>query len=219
MENVKLYEGAKAERSNIGGGTVIGQDTFVRDSNIGENVQFNRRNIIENSVIGRYTYTGANTIIKSADVGSFCSMSWNISMTGNQHDYTRLTGHPFSCLVSFGFVEKNIPLDKRRICVGNDVWIGANACILPGIQIGDGAVIGGGCVVTKDIPPYAIAVGNPAKIIKYRFSEGQIHRLLQIKWWDWPDGTIKNNLYLFQQMISDDVINQLESIAAEIRGV
>ena len=140
----KFYEGAKAISCTLGENVILGQDTFVTDSTLGNGVQVNRRNIIEDARIGSHSYTGANTVIKVADIGKFCSISWNVSMTGNIHNYRRASAHPFTRLSSFGFVDKSEPLEKKRIHVGNDVWIGSNACILPGVEIGDGAVIGAG---------------------------------------------------------------------------
>ncbi len=76
--------------------------------------------------------------------------------------------------------------------IGSDVWIGTDAFLMPGIKIGDGAIVGARAVVTKDVPPYAIAGGNPAKILKYRFPQDMISELLKIKWWDWEDERIRN---------------------------
>jgi carbonic anhydrase/acetyltransferase-like protein (isoleucine patch superfamily) len=85
---------------------------------------------------------------------------------------------------------------EEKICIGNDVWIGAGAIILrkEGLKIGDGAVIAAGAVVTKSIPPYAIAAGVPAKVISYRFSEDIIDFMLELKWWDWSFDKVRDNL-------------------------
>lgn len=87
---------------------------------------------------------------------------------------------------------------NSKVRIGNDVWIGANAVILPGVTVGDGAVIAAGAVVTKDVKPYSIVGGVPAKLIKYRFEPWQIELLLKLKWWDWPLEKIKENITLFQ---------------------
>jgi hypothetical protein len=89
-----------------------------------------------------------------------------------------------------GALSDGHPTSRGDINVGNDVWIGRNATILSGVSIGDGAVVGGSAVVSRDIPPYGIAVGNPATVVKKRFSDNQIAALLRIKWWDWPDELI-----------------------------
>lgn len=83
------------------------------------------------------------------------------------------------------------PSCKGDIFVGNDVWIGAHSTIMSGVRIGDGAIIGATATVTKDVPPYAIVVGNPSRIIRYRFTEEQISALLKIQWWEWPEEKIK----------------------------
>ena len=83
------------------------------------------------------------------------------------------------------------PTCKGDIIIGNDVWIGAKSTIMSGVNIGNGAVIGSNSTITKDVPPYAIVVGNPGKIVKYRFSEKQIESLLKISWWAWTDDRIK----------------------------
>ncbi|PSB09569.1 hypothetical protein C7B62_12775 [Pleurocapsa sp. CCALA 161] len=87
---------------------------------------------------------------------------------------------------------------KGAINIGNGVWIGDNVTILPGVEIANGAVIGAGSIVTKSIPPYSIAVGNPAKVIKKRFSDQIIEQLQEINWWDWSEEKIKNNRRFFE---------------------
>ena len=93
--------------------------------------------------------------------------------------------------------------------IGNDVWIGANAMILGGITIGDGAIIGAGAVVTKDIPPYAIVGGIPARIIRYRFPNDVINALLSSQWWNLSENILKSNIKVFQ---SNDFINHIDGL-------
>ncbi len=90
--------------------------------------------------------------------------------------------------------------NKGDIVIGNDVWIGYEAVVMPGVHIGDGAIIGTRAVVTRDVPPYGIVGGVPARIIKYRFDEPTIQMLLKIKWWDWDIHKIKTNLPIIQQI-------------------
>ncbi len=214
MDN-KLYARVQNVNCQLGHDIIIGEDSFLKDCTLGNYVQINRRNILESTVIGDGTYTGANTIIKQASVGKYCSISWNVSATGNIHDYNLLSSHPLTRLKSFGFVQDNTPLESKIIRIGNDVWIGANACILAGTSIGDGAVIGAGAVVTKDIPPYAIAVGNPAKVIKYRFNEEIISVLLKARWWNFPRDLIKENFDLFDKEMSIEAANVLLELSKE----
>jgi len=100
---------------------------------------------------------------------------------------------------------------EKKCIIGNDVWIGTNSTILRGVTIGNGAVIGANTVVTKDVPDYAIVVGNPARIIKYRFSETIAEKLNGICWWDFPLDIIKKNFALFQSNEIEKVIDELEN--------
>ena len=100
------------------------------------------------------------------------------------------------------------PTCKGDINVGNDVWIGAMSTIMSGITIGDGAIVGAGSTVTKDVPPFAIVAGNPGKIVKYRFTEEQIEKLLQISWWNWEENKIKENAMSMWSPNIDDFINK-----------
>ena len=102
------------------------------------------------------------------------------------------------------------------LTIGNDVWIAANVCVLRGLTVGDGAVIGAGSVVTKDIPPYAIVVGNPAHVVKYRFAEEVIPRVIALKWWDWPYDVIRENAVLFAGTLDGEKLNELEGVKAEL---
>lgn len=100
------------------------------------------------------------------------------------------------------------PSCKGDIIVGNDVWIGAKSTIMSGVKIGDGAVIGAGSTVTKDVPPFAIVAGNPAKIVKYRFTEKQIEALIKIAWWDWTEDRIKTEAMLLWSNKLDEFIEK-----------
>ena len=133
-------------------------------------------------------------------IGSFCSFGPNTAIV--QPHYMGATTHQF-LFSSWRYpdLDKLMPHKKqeeifkthiasKKTVIGNDVWTGRNATILAGVRIGNGAVIGAGAVVTKDVPPYAIVGGVPAKIIKYRFSPEQIEAMEQIQWWNWDDQTI-----------------------------
>jgi acetyltransferase-like isoleucine patch superfamily enzyme len=100
------------------------------------------------------------------------------------------------------------PSCKGNIIIENDVWIGAKSTIMSGLKIGNGSVIGACSVVTKDVPPYAIVAGNPAKIVKYRFSEKQIEKLLKIRWWDWDEEKIRANSHLLWSNEIDTFLNK-----------
>jgi acetyltransferase-like isoleucine patch superfamily enzyme len=100
------------------------------------------------------------------------------------------------------------PTCKGDIQIENDVWIGATSTIMSGVTIHNGAIIGAGSTVTKDVPPFAIVAGNPGRIVKYRFTEEQIEKLLQIAWWNWEEEQVKDNAMLMWSSNIDEFINK-----------
>ena len=131
---------------------------------------------------------------KRSRIGKFCAIASNVHIGTGSHSLNYLTIRSFTYRSTGPW---NIPEcnqvkfeNHKPVFIGNDVWIGLNAIIMDGVTIGDGAVIGAGAVVTKDIPPYAIAVGVPAKIIKYRFDENTIKRIQAVQWWNLPEADL-----------------------------
>lgn len=166
--------------------------------------------------IGKHSYSSHDLYIKDPKritIGSFVSIGANVRIGHGTHPMNYLTTSPYLYLDWLDYKTKQTPshneyMIMQPIYIGNDVWIGDKVWIKNGITVGDGAIIGACSVVTHDIPPYAIAIGNPAKILKYRFSEEIISDLLELKWWDLPDEIIKTLQY-------DDInksIEQLKSI-------
>ena len=147
--------------------------------------------------IGAWTY-GAPDIQDwggaTVRIGKFCSIAQGVTiLLGGEHRVEWVSTYPFDA-----FVEKAPPpyasdRGKGDVVIGNDVWIGREALILSGVKVGDGAVIASRAVVVKDVPPYAIVGGNPAKVIRFRFEPGQIEALLQLRWWDWPIERIRQS--------------------------
>lgn len=148
--------------------------------------------------IGDYTYGVPDVVIYDLGVklriGKYCSIAKNVTiMLGGEHNTSLASQYPFG--KRRDVFTNAFPRDNKKstdVTIGNDVWIGRSVLILSGITIGDGAVIGAGAVVSKDIPPYSIAVGNPIRIIKYRFSPDQISQLLNIKWWNFKSILVNN---------------------------
>ncbi len=146
--------------------------------------------------IGRFTYGGAAFKIwgeaESIDIGSYCSISENVTIFGGgEHNSDWVTTFPLRIAYGDPLAEKDgHPATKGKTTIGNDVWIGYGATILSGVTIHDGAVVGACSLVTKDVLPYAIVGGNPAKLLRYRFTDEQIQELLKIQWWNWPHGQI-----------------------------
>ncbi len=141
--------------------------------------------------IGEATYIAPNSIVSIARIGKYCSIGPNFFCGWGIHPTDGISTSPmfYSTRTQNGrtlSVADKIE-ERKEIIIGNDVFVGANVTILDGVEIGDGAIIGAGAVVSKNIPAYAIAVGCPIRIIKYRFSPENIDRLLKLKWWDFPE--------------------------------
>lgn len=154
------------------------------------------RSNLHNVRLGRFTYVSGATI-GNADIGAFCCIGPGALIGGmGRHPTEWLSTHPafYSTNEQAGlyFAEKDAYEEWLPTIIGNDVWIGARTLILEGITIGSGAIIAAGSIVTKDVPPYAIVGGVPAKIIRYRFSPEVIAELLDWCWWDLPDTALKN---------------------------
>lgn len=152
--------------------------------------------------IGKWTY-GKPEILDWNDgtkliIGKYCSIAFDVKIfLGGEHYHEYVSSYPFNKLFLKNLC--NAQKDQKTkgdVIIGNDVWIGRGAYIMSGVTINNGAVVGAGAIVTKDVPPYAIVVGNPSKIIKYRFEEGDILKLQALAWWNWDDNKVGNNISL-----------------------
>jgi acetyltransferase-like isoleucine patch superfamily enzyme len=168
--------------------------------------------------IGKHTYKIENLQIYYYDsgaklyIGNFCSIASDIKIfLGGNHRHDWVTTYPFGHIhqdIFNNFNGEGHPTTKGDIIIGNDVWIGQNTTIMSGIKIGDGAVIANNSHIVKDVEPYSIVGGNPAKLIRYRFTTEQIDKLLRIKWWDWEDEKINKFTPLLCNNNIDDFINK-----------
>lgn len=127
--------------------------------------------------VGNYNYIGPYCMINNAVIGNYCSLGPNVKLGQAEHSKDFWTT---SQIISKRMI--NHSLNKSKTVIGNDVWLAANVVVLQGVKIGDGAIVGANAVVTKNLPPYSIAVGAPAKVIKYRFNEEKIDKLKRSKW-------------------------------------
>jgi len=159
--------------------------------------------------IGKYTdsvpYIISAEPTDKVTIGRYCSISHGVILITHQghippkdHQDYRVATYPMRRVGKHEFLPRYRIPDKRNfVKIGNDVWIGANAIILPGVTIGDGAIIGAGAIVTSDVPSYAVVAGVPAKVLRYRYTQEQINKLLHIAWWNWSEKRIYDNMDYF----------------------
>lgn len=176
---------------------------FYRSKNSAREKQFKASNIrVESNVhldfrtleLGKYIFIAKNTIIgpNCKSIGSFVSIATDCVIGPNSHPLDKLSTSAVFYSYSWGLIDASNDRrefynnQKEKVEIGNDVWLGTKVIILPGCKIGNGAVIAAGAVVTKDVEPYAIYAGVPAKLIKFRFAPEVIMALLELKWWEMP---------------------------------
>ena len=183
----------------------------VINSDIHKTAKTNSGSTIVNSAIGRYSYTCYDDVIVNCEIGQFCSISDDVIIGGAEHPIDWVSTSPV-----FQNVKRSGP--KIRFAkhdfegvpitiIGNDVWIGVRVIVKAGVKIGDGAIVAAGAVVSKDVPPYAVVGGVPAKVIKYRFEENVIKQLLESKWWEFSDEVIRKYAHLIKSPV--DFLSEL----------
>jgi acetyltransferase-like isoleucine patch superfamily enzyme len=161
--------------------------------------------IFDNYQIGAWSYGNPTVQVYNEHskliIGKYCSIANNVFiLIGGEHRTSFVSTYPFATLWNETDIADSY--SKGDTIIGNDVWIGNGSMILSGVTIGDGCVIGARSLVTKNIPPYSIVGGNPAKIIKMRFTPEQIQKLLKIQWWYWPDDLVKKAI---PWILSEDI--------------
>ena len=178
----------------------IGLNVTVENSSIGNHVFLGTDVEFLNSKIGDYSYINSNTTINYTEIGIFCSIGSDVHFGLATHPTDLISTHPTfyaNNKVFETFSTKNYFKDFKEIIIGNDIWIGSKSLIMGGITIGDGAIVAAGSVVTKDIQPYEIVGGIPAKHIKFRLDNNEIKNLEKIQWWDKDEKWLKDNYELF----------------------
>jgi len=183
-----------------------------------------------NVTIGKYTdsipYIVSSERTDRVVIGKYCSIGHGVILVVHpghilpkENRNYRVSTYPMARVGKHGW-RKSYYLPERRnfVIIGNDVWIGANAIILPGVTIGDGAIIGAGAVVTHDVLPYAIAAGAPARILKYRYSQDRIQKLLKIAWWNWSEEKIVANMDYFYGKVDDFIEKFCKEVCEESKN-
>jgi acetyltransferase-like isoleucine patch superfamily enzyme len=166
---------------------------------------------VYNCNVDKYTYVGKNTIMCNTNIGKFCSVSYDCIINPGNHPLNMVSTSPVFyskkniLKQSFGF--RNFE-EYKNVTIGNDVWIGARVLIKDGITIGNGAIIGACSVVTKDVEPFTIVAGNPARMIRKRFDDATIKKLEVLEWWNWDDAKLKENATFFYHI--DDLLKNYD---------
>ncbi len=186
----------------------VGEYTYYHDEDGADQFQ-------DKNVLYHYEHCGDRL-----EIGKFCQIAKGTQfiMNGSLHPLHGITTYPFD-LFGGTWSEKGMAnfnfKSKGDTIVGNDVWIGMGALIMPGVKIGSGAIIGTRAVVTKDVEDYTVVAGNPAKVIRKRYEDSVIEQLLNIRWWDWPAELITENIESLMNGDVDALINAAESIGGK----
>jgi phosphonate metabolism protein (transferase hexapeptide repeat family) len=198
-EEPLIHPSCRIRNSRVGPWTWLGENTWLVDSSFGD-----------------YSYAAGNVQIIYTEVGKYCSIANSVRINPGNHPQWRVTQHHMT------YRRKQYKLGEtddaeffqwrkdHNCMIGHDVWIGHGAVIMPGVKIGTGAVIGSGAVVTKDVAPYQVAVGVAAQVIKQRFPDEVIERLLESKWWDWDRATLEER---FEDLLHvDTFLNKYSTV-------
>lgn len=178
-------KGHKVESTHVSFKAKIGRKSIIRKgSQVGAQV-----------AIGDYSYiSGPRSYVEAAIIGKYCSIARQSTIGVSGHDYKIVTTHPVIIDPSYGCVDLLVKqAQKPAPVIGHDVWIGMSSFVMRGVTIGNGAVVASNSVVTKDVAPYSIVGGNPARHISYRFPPHIVDALLKINWWDWSDAKIRQH--------------------------
>ena len=212
-----IHKSAISRTVSIGLDTFIWNSDLTRGVSIGEQCKVRGCNISGKVTVGkRSCLWGPNISIYGAvngvEIGRYCSVAQGVLI----YEYNHRIHSPSTYLVNqnlfSGAMQEDIS-SKGKVSIGNDVWIGARAIILSSVNVGDGAVIGAGSIVAHDVLPYSIVAGNPAKVIGYRFETDVIDALLTLKWWDYPEKIIRENIVFFN---NDVTLKQIERFVKKI---
>lgn len=200
---------------------LIDPTASVVASQLGRYTEVGARTSVVECEMGDYSYVVNDAQLIYTRVGKFCSIAAMTRINPGNHPMYRATQAHFTYRASAYFdgeADDAAFFDWRRshrVEIGHDVWIGHGAIILPGRQIGTGSVVAAGAIVTRDVAPYTIVAGNPARVIRRRFSEEVERRLMALAWWDWPHQRLHSALGDFRALAVEDFLDKYEAVAAQ----
>lgn len=195
---------------------VVHETARIRDSRIGDYVEIHEGVQIRDSNVGDYSYLQEYVALLNTDIGRFCAIAAMTRLGAPNHPYERISQHRFTYTPEYYWPDE--PRDANffaargndRVQLGHDVWCGHGAIVLPGVTVGDGAVVAAGAVVTKDIAPYTIVAGVPARPIKQRFETRMAERLQALAWWHWPHDKLEAAVKDFQSLSVDAFVEKYD---------
>lgn len=203
---------AAVARARMRGATVSWNGALLRDSVVARNALVSHHALVWSSTIDRYVGLAPFTSVIWAEVGPFSGFGEKATVGAMPHFPAFPASHDFALIADWGFSDDALPVTPRS-SIGADVWLGAGAIVRAGVRIGHGAVVGAGSVVTRDIDPYDVVAGVPARRIRRRFTDDVIDAMLHIAWWDWPPHVLRRHVRLFQQPLDRDCLAELVIIA------
>ena len=199
--------------------TVIHETVRLREAQIGRRCEVLANTRVQYSALGDYSYLGELCDVADTTIGKFTAIANLVRIGAPNHPMGRASQHRFTYVPEY--YEASASRDRDffagrrgdRVIVGNDVWIGHAAILLPGVTVGDGAVIGAGAVVSRDVAPYTIVGGVPARVIRKRFDDAIAASLRRIAWWDWPDQLIFERLADFRSEAIEEFCRRYDPAA------
>lgn len=210
---VTLYRNTMISDSQIGEYSSIGDFSRIIGSNLSGYNKIDRNSLMKGVTMGDYTYTGPFCMCFHVNIGKFTSISYGVTIAPPEHEYKRMSTHPFIHDSCYGIFDPKtlIRNDKFDLPteIGHDVWIGCNTTVLRGVKVGNGVVIGANALVDKDVPDYAVVAGCPAKVINYRFNKKIIKHLNHLKWWNRDIDWIRNHSMSFTDILTEEMILKL----------
>lgn len=202
----------------------IDPSSRVIDSRLGRYVEIQRESLVQESVIGDYSYGAGHNQIIYSEVGSFSNIAAFVRLNPGNHPQWRASQHHFTYRAAAYFDDAEDEaafFDWRRahrVAVGHDTWLGHAAVVLPGVTIGDGAVVAAGAVVAKDVPPYTVVGGVPARPLKRRHPEALAERLIAIAWWRWTHAQLRAALEDFRTLSAEAFAEKYEDGPPAVDG-
>lgn len=203
-----IYRDPATAAKTLGPAPAIHPTAEVRDLSFGAWCEIGARARVAESSFGDYSYAVNDVDIAYASIGRFCSIAAQVRINPGNHPLERVALNHFTYRSSaYGMGEDDAAFfdwrRSHRVVLGHDAWVGHGAIVLPGVTIGNGAAIGAGAVVTRDVPAFAVAVGVPARVVRYRFAPEIVAALERIGWWDWPHDRLGAALGDFRSLTAE----------------